>query len=109
MFEDDPCETYNPDGTVNPNDADCDGMCLTDPEAGNAGDYTDTDNSLCEECPDGFPIDMDCAGACLNDTDGDGVCNDDEVPVVPTPRSVHNDATDDDGLPVPGGHLPRRL
>ena len=88
VFADDPCETCNGDGTVNPNDADGDGICdvdetagCTDPEACNAGDFTDTDNSLCE-----YPVDvndgityLDCDGNCYNDADGDGVCDEDEV------------------------------
>ena len=55
VYADDPCETCNPDGTVNPNDDDDDGVCnddetegCTDPAACNDGAYTDTDNSLCE-------------------------------------------------------------
>ena len=106
VFADDPCETCNPDGTVNPNDADGDGICdadetagCTDPEACNAGDFTDTDDSLCEY-PDGYPNNIvDCAGACLNDTDGDGVCDEEEVLgcTDATSCTFDNDATDDDG------------
>ena len=69
-------------------DADGDGICddeetsgCTDPEACNAGDFSDTDNSLCL-----YPVDvnggidyLDCDGNCLNDGDGDGVCDEDEV------------------------------
>ena len=73
---------------------DCQGNCLsdidedsicdeievlgcTDSMACNYNDdpTTDTDNSLCI-----FPeIYLDCEGNCLNDTDGDGVCDEDEV------------------------------
>ena len=106
VFADDPCETCNPNGTVNPNDADGDGICdadetsgCTDPEACNAGDFTDTDDSLCEY-PDGYPDNIvDCSGACINDTDGDGVCDEEEVLGCTDPLSCtfDNDATDDDG------------
>ena len=71
----------------------------TDPEACNAGDFTDTDDSLCEY-PDGYPNNIvDCAGACLNDTDGDGVCDEEEVLgcTDATSCTFDNDATDDDG------------
>ena len=69
------------------NDSDGDGICeedetlgCTDPAACNAGDYTDTDNSLCEYPADLYGFDyVDCSGACINDTDGDGVCDEAEV------------------------------
>ena len=71
---------------------DCDGNCLndadedlvcdeeesagcTDPEACNAGDFTDTDDDLCEY-PDGYPNNIvDCDNNCLNDSDNDQVCD----------------------------------
>ena len=70
------------------NDADEDGVCdecesagCTDPAACNAGDFTDTDNSLCL-----YPVDvndgitnLDCDGNCYNDSDEDGVCDEDEI------------------------------
>ncbi len=102
-----PCETCNPDGTVNPNDDDEDGVCnadetegCTDPAACNDGPFTDTDNSLCE-----YPIDIygasnvDCDGACLNDADGDGVCDEDEIAgcTDETACNYATAATDDDG------------
>ena len=108
VFADDPCETCNPDGTVNPNDDDGDGVCnadetegCTDPAACNAGDFTDTDNSLCE-----YPVDvnngitnLDCDGECYNDADGDGVCDEDEIDgcTDATSCTFDADATDDDG------------
>ena len=108
VYADDPCETCNDDGTVNPNDDDGDGVCnadetegCTDPEACNAGDYTDTDNSLCL-----YPVDvndgitnLDCDGNCYNDTDGDGVCDEDEILgcTDATACNYSDVATDDDG------------
>lgn len=57
------------------------------------------DNSLCE-----YPLDypnniVDCDGNCLNDTDGDGVCDELEVPGCTNPDATNYnpDATDDDG------------
>ncbi|MBL6645741.1 MAG: hypothetical protein ISP55_04760, partial [Flavobacteriales bacterium] len=89
------------------NDADEDGVCdecesagCTDPAACNAGDFTDTDNSLCV-----YPVDvnngitnLDCDGNCYNDTDDDGVCDEDEIPGC-TDELANNynaAATDDD-------------
>ena len=105
VFADGPCETCNPDGTVNPNDADEDGICdadetagCTDPEACNAGDFTDTDDSLCEY-PEDYPNNIvDCDGECINDTDGDGVCDELEVLGCTDESSCtfDGDATDDD-------------
>ena len=108
VFADDPCETCNADGTVNPNDDDGDGVCnadetegCTDPEACNAGDFTDTDNSLCE-----YPVDvndgatnLDCDGNCYNDADGDGVCDEDEIAGCTDEAACDYSAaaTDDDG------------
>ena len=42
---------------------------------------------------------VDCAGNCLNDADGDGVCDEEEVPgcTDPTSCNFEADATDDDG------------
>ena len=89
VYADDPCETCNPDGTVNPNDDDSDGVCnddeilgCTEPSACNydSDPTTDTDNSLCV-----YPVDLygaanlDCDGNCLNDADGDLVCDEDEI------------------------------
>ena len=88
------------------NDADDDGICdadetagCTDPEACNAGDFTDTDNSLCTY-PDGYPENIvDCDGNCLNDADEDGVCDENEVAGCTDEASCTFDsgATDDDG------------
>ena len=108
VFADDPCETCNADGTVNPNDDDGDGVCnadetegCTDPEACNAGDFTDTDNSLCEYPADvnGGITNLDCDGNCYNDADGDGVCDEDEIAGCTDENACDYDAsaTDDDG------------
>jgi len=70
------------------NDEDQDGVCdeeelagCTDPEACNAGDFTDTDDSLCiyaVDVNDGI-TNLDCDGNCYNDADEDGVCDEDEI------------------------------
>jgi len=106
VYADDPCETCNTDGTVNPNDDDEDGICnadetagCTDPDACNAGDFTDTDNSGCTY-PAGYPNNIvDCDGLCLNDADNDGVCDENEVPGCTESEACNYDAaaTDNDG------------
>ncbi|MDA9864279.1 hypothetical protein N9C70_04340, partial [Flavobacteriales bacterium] len=100
---DGPCETCNPDGTVNPNDDDADGVCNADEILGctesSACNYdsnptTDTDNTLCE-----YPIDLygadnlDCDGNCLNDSDGDLVCDEDEIVGCQEEAACNYDAT----------------
>ena len=100
---DGPCETCNPDGTVNPNDDDADGVCnadeilgCTEPSACNydSNPTTDTDNTLCE-----YPIDLygadnlDCDGNCLNDSDGDLVCDEDEIVGCQEEAACNYDAT----------------
>ena len=108
VFADGACETCNPDGTVNPNDDDGDGVCnadetegCTDPTACNAGDYSDTDNSLCEYAVDvnNGITNLDCDGNCYNDADGDGVCDEDEIGGCTDASACDYDAdaTDDDG------------
>lgn len=57
------------------------------------------DDGLCEY-PTGYPNNVvDCDGNCLNDTDGDGVCDELEVPGCTNPEATNYDpaATDDDG------------
>ena len=57
------------------------------------------DNDLCE-FPVGYPNNIvDCDGNCLNDADGDGVCDEEEVPGCTNPDASNYDplATDDDG------------
>ncbi len=100
---DGPCETCNPDGTINPNDDDADGVCnadeilgCTEPSACNydSNPTTDTDNTLCE-----YPIDLygadnlDCDGNCLNDSDGDSVCDEDEIVGCQEEDACNYDAT----------------
>ncbi len=106
---DEPCETCNPDGTVNPNDDDSDGVCnddeilgCTDADACNydSNPTTDTDNTLCQYPIDLYGVDnVDCDGACLNDADGDLVCDEDEVPGCDDDTACNFDAvaTDNDG------------
>jgi len=57
------------------------------------------DNDLCEY-PAEYPNNIvDCDGVCLNDTDGDGVCDEEEVSGCTNPDASNYDplATDDDG------------
>ncbi len=88
------------------NDEDGDGVCdeeelagCTDPNACNAGDFTDTNDDLCTY-PDGYPSNIvNCEGECLNDTDGDGVCDEEEVGGCDddTACNFSASATDNDG------------
>lgn len=76
------------------NDADDDGICdeleivgCMDTLACNFTSYaTDSDESLCL-----FPMDpaRDCAGECLNDADGDGVCDENEMPGCMDPSACN--------------------
>jgi len=103
VFADDPCETCNADGTVNPNDDDGDGVCnadevlgCTEPSACNYDDNptTDTDNSLCEYPIDLYGVDnVDCEGSCLNDVDMDEVCDEDEIVGCQDEGACNYDAT----------------
>jgi len=69
------------------NDADGDGVCAEDEINAECGDSeacdyleldvtTDINNDLCT-----YPaaVNVDCEGLCLTDTDGDGVCDEDEI------------------------------
>ena len=109
VYADDPCETCNPDGTVNVNDDDGDGVCnadevegCTEPEACNYNaDATNDDGSCdysCQGCTDETACNYDaeatvddgtcfyaflyydCDGNCLNDADGDLICDEFETP-----------------------------
>lgn len=63
------------------------------------------DNTLCEY-PAGYPNNIvDCDGNCINDADGDGVCDEDEVPGCTNPDADNFNplATDDDGTCVLAG------
>ena len=84
------------------NDADGDGICnedesagCTDPDACNAGDFSDTDNSLCLYPDAGY----DCDGNCLNDADGDLICDEFEEGGCTDLGACNydEDATDDNG------------
>ena len=63
----------------------------------------DADATLATTCfypEDYYGVDyVDCDGECLNDTDGDGVCDEEEVPGCTEPLSCNYDAdaTSDDG------------
>ena len=60
---------------------------------------TIVDNDLCEY-PEDYPNNIvDCDGNCLNDADGDGVCDEEEIPGCTNPDASNYDplATDDDG------------
>lgn len=112
IFADGTCEVCDGAGGIATEDADSDGVCdgdeilgCTDSTACNydSTSTTDTDNSLCI-----FP-ETDCAlcsgnqdgtGTVItNDDDGDGICNDLEVPGCAdnTACNFDNAATDDDG------------
>ena len=101
-----PNNTLDCDGNC-VNDADEDGVCdedetagCTDPAACNTGDFTDTDNSLCQYPIDLYGVDnVDCDGECLNDADDDGVCDEDEIPGCTDENACDYSAsaTDDDG------------
>lgn len=57
------------------------------------------DNTLCEY-PENYPNNtVDCDGNCLNDTDGDGLCDEDEIAGCTNPAADNYSAaaTDDDG------------
>ena len=66
-----------------------------DPVACNYSDTVTEDNGSCT-----FPEEnYDCTGGCVNDQDGDGVCDENEVPgcMDPTAFNYNEEATDDDG------------
>ena len=63
------------------------------------------DNDLCEYPPDYPDNVVDCDGNCINDADGDGVCDENEIPGCTNPAATNYDpaATDDDGsCVIPG-------
>lgn len=106
VFADAPCAICNLEGGIDILDADEDGVCdgdetagCTDPEACNAGSYSDTDNTGCTY-PAGYPSHVyGCDGQCVNDADDDGVCDELEVPGCTDAASCNFDAeaTEDDG------------
>ena len=89
---------YNPEATVD--DGSCDfTSCLsfgcTDDTACNYDPEAQFNDGSCEYA--NFPYD--CAGDCVNDDDGDGVCNEFEVPGCTDETACNYDeaATDDNG------------
>ncbi len=92
---------YNP--LADFDDGTCDFLSCAGCDLSDACNYNPdaviTDNDLCE-FPVGYPNNIvDCDGNCLNDADGDGVCDEEEVPGC-TNESATNynpQATDDDG------------
>ena len=63
-------------------------------------DATINDQSLCEYPENVF---IDCEGVCINDIDGDGICDENEIPgcTDPTASNYNPDATDDNGTCIP--------
>ncbi|MBQ81651.1 MAG: hypothetical protein CL825_03655, partial [Crocinitomicaceae bacterium] len=63
-------------------------------------DATINDQSMCEYPESSF---LDCDGNCVNDTDGDGVCDENEIPgcTDPTASNYNPEATDDNGTCIP--------
>jgi len=89
---------YDVDATVN--NGTCDFLsCIlfgcTDPIACNYDSLADYDNGTCI-----YPNSpYDCDGICINDTDGDGICNEYEIPGCTDSNACNyaSGATDDDG------------
>ena len=93
---------------------DCDCECLTDTDGDGIcdeaevpgcddetacnfnADATDIDNSLCTYPAENY---LDCNGNCLSDADGDGLCDEEEVPgcTDQTACNFDADATDENG------------
>ena len=61
---------------------------------------TINDFSMCEYPENAF---VDCDSNCLNDTDGDGICDENEIPgcTDPTATNYNPEATDDNGTCIP--------
>ena len=70
------------------------GGCLNE-EACNFNAEADYDNASCLYPELGY----DCEGTCLSDVDGDGICDEFEIPgcTVPEAQNYQDEATDDDG------------
>ena len=89
---------------------DCDGNCLNDTDGDQVCDEDEvpgcTDETACnysaaatdddESCTFPAADNLDCDGNCLNDSDGDQVCDEDEVTVVRMRPLVTTDAATDD-------------
>ena len=94
---------FNPAATVNDGSCDFDSClgCLDAAACNFDGDALYNDQSQCV-----FPAPyVDCDGNCLNDADGDGVCDELEVPGCTDSNSPNFSpyATDDDGTCLVGG------
>ena len=97
-----PAQSYlNCDGTCI-NDTDGDGVCneievpgCTDPSACNYNAAATDEDASCTYPAQSY---LNCEGTCINDTDGDGVCNEIEVPGCTDPTACNYDAaaTDED-------------
>jgi gliding motility-associated-like protein len=79
------------------NDADADGVCdenevpgCTDALACNYDTTATDENATCTYPATGY---LNCDGSCINDTDGDGVCDENEVPGCLDPTACNYDAT----------------
>ena len=90
-------DNYNPN--ANTDDGSCYYIGCTDPVACNY-DSIATINNGCIYPPVAY---IDCNGDCISDIDGDGICDEDEIPGCTNPQSINYDpnATDDDGSCIP--------
>jgi|DEB0MinimDraft_10_1074344.scaffolds.fasta_scaffold00453_6 hypothetical protein len=84
---------YDPEATID--NGSCQFYGCTDPIACNYDEQANVDDGSCTYAETYY----DCDGNCLNDTDGDGVCDEFEVPgcTDETACNYNPDATDDDG------------
>ena len=85
---------YNFDITANTDDGSCIHLGCTDIVACNYDIIANLDNGGCV-----YPIQYyDCYSVCISDTDGDGICDELEIPGCTNPLSINFDptATDDD-------------
>ena len=87
----------NYDASASQDDGSCDYSCLgcTDPGACNFDASASQDDSSCAYAAPFY----NCAGACINDSDGDGICDELEVPgcTYNVACNYNPMATDDDG------------
>ena len=86
---------YNYNSSANVDDGSCIYLGCTDLVACNYDPIANVDNGGCT-----YPVQYyDCLGACISDIDGDGVCDELEIPGCTNPLSINFNpaATDDDG------------